>query len=300
MSGPKYNLRTQQTGDVRTGKIKEKKMVKTNNIYWVFSEASARKPCLAKSQGFGAIYSAQTSDDDPICICVSKCPDPLYHRHRHAVRWVMMDDELASEACRFLAVKRISRMRLPWVAQRRFLCGQLLRAWSQLLLGLLVTVSPPGALSLSGDWGARLERLSFLGTWSIKLLVGALVCTRWRGTVCHPDSLSSFLNFSSSVVPQSVWSDVGYNLDGLSSSLLDLGQSIMLAGSDPFLLIWPLTHNHDDACANKTLAEQASIVHSYQSTSGNKKPQKTQTFHQLPFRDRTNRLEEAKKKKINK
>ena len=39
-----------------------------------------------------------------------------------------MDDEFALEAYRFLAVKRISRMRLPWVEQRRFLCGQLLSA----------------------------------------------------------------------------------------------------------------------------------------------------------------------------
>ena len=92
---------------------------------------------------------------------------------------------------------------------------------------------------------------------------------------------------------------MGYNLDGLSSYLLDLGQSIMLAGSEPFLLIWPLTHNHDDACANKTLAEQASIVHSYQSTPGNEKPQKTKKFHQLSFRDHTNRLKAEAKKKMN-
>ena len=186
----KYNIRTLETGDevqcqdpkiqcqdpgdwgCQDAQNKGEKMVKTNNIYWAFPEASVRKPCLAKSQGLGAIHSAHTSADDPICRpnLRVEMPRPSYHRHRHrhAVRWVLMDDEFALEAYRFLAVKRISRMRLPWVEQRRFLCGQLLSAWSQLLLGLLVVLV-----------SYRLSSSSFIALWWLRSATGALVFPRY-------------------------------------------------------------------------------------------------------------------------
>ena len=164
-------------------------MVKTNNIYWAFSEASVRKPCLAKSQGFGAIHSAHTSADDPICICVSKCPDrrtigiaigmpSVEFWWMMNLLWKLIASWLSNESpeCGCPGLSRGAFFVVNCSARDHSFC-------LAFLLFLWVTVSPPRALSLSGDWGARLECLSFLGAWPIKLLVGAPVCTRWRGTV---------------------------------------------------------------------------------------------------------------------